>query len=55
LKGGVLVKVVYRNITEDLLYIWVYADYEKTFVANVAVKKATSRKKPEGVQVKEQP
>ena len=35
-------KVVYRNITEDLLCIWVYSDDGKAFVANVAVKKAPS-------------
>ena len=35
-------KVVYRNVTDDLLCIWVYVDDGKTFVANVAVKKAPS-------------
>ena len=35
-------KVIYRNITDHLLCIWVHADDGKTFVANVAVKKTPS-------------
>ena len=35
-------KVAYRNVPDDLLCIWVYADDGKTFVANLTVKKAPS-------------
>jgi hypothetical protein len=35
-------KVVYRNVTENLLCIWVYEDDGETFVCNIDVKKAPS-------------
>ena len=38
-------KVIHRNVTEDLLCIWVYEDDGKTFVCNVDVKKQLSGSK----------
>ncbi len=35
-------KVVYRNVTDDLLCIWIYVDEGMTFVASLAVKKTPS-------------
>jgi len=35
-------KVIYRNVTENLLCVWVYENDGKTFVCNIDVKRATS-------------
>ena len=35
-------KVIYRNVTENRLCIWVYENDGKTFVCNVDVKKEPS-------------
>ena len=35
-------KVIYRNVTENLLCIWVYENDGKTFICNIGVKKAPS-------------
>ena len=35
-------RVIYRNVTENLLCIWVYEDDGKTFVCNIDVKKELS-------------
>jgi hypothetical protein len=35
-------KVIYRNVTESLLCIWVYENDGKIFVCNIDVKKVPS-------------
>ncbi|MEM2969007.1 MAG: hypothetical protein QXJ40_02245 [Candidatus Bathyarchaeia archaeon] len=35
-------KVIYRNVTEDLLCIWVYENDGETFVCSIDVKKSPS-------------
>ena len=35
-------KVIYRNVTENLLCIWVYENDGTTFVCNLDVKKESS-------------